>query len=520
MKFKHIVPALMGVVFIMSALTIIADQQKETRKSRAGIVVIDSMKGFGVLERSGVLFPHDKHTDALEKQGKDCDTCHLTDGDKLSLKFKRTQETDRDSTLDIYHNGCISCHEENAKLEIQTGPVECGTCHQAEPVVVSVQPVVHFDASLHQRHIEAADNTCESCHHGYNAEKKEIVYVKGAEESCRTCHKDQAQGDVISYRAATHQQCISCHQKDEKEKKKIENKAVAAAKCAGCHDQELLQQIVRLDTIPRLDRNQPDITFIKSLDDMTRPLLDAVVFNHKQHEERGLTCSTCHHETLNACESCHTLSGSKEGQGVTLAQAMHKAGSDRSCIGCHNKEQQATACVGCHSLMPDTVHGVKGQSCQTCHSVSMAMLREHKASGKKLLAKDYLPAPVPETRVDIQALPEEVLIGRISEQYEAVHFPHRDIVAALMDNLKGSNLATSFHQGKDLVCQSCHHNSPDVTNPPPSCNSCHSSSTDAGDGHIPEIKAAYHRQCFECHAAMEIKNPVSTDCVACHEEKK
>jgi hypothetical protein len=31
--------------------------------------------------------------------------------------------------------------------------------------------------------------------------------------------------------------------------------------------------------------------------------------------------------------------------------------------------------------------------------------------------------------------------------------------------------------------------------------------------------AAYHRQCMECHKAMGISKPVSTDCTACHDKR-
>ena len=36
----------------------------------------------------------------------------------------------------------------------------------------------------------------------------------------------------------------------------------------------------------------------------------------------------------------------------------------------------------------------------------------------------------------------------------------------------------------------------------------------------PGLKAAYHGQCRGCHKAMDLKKPLSTDCVGCHKEKK
>ncbi len=518
MKIKHILTALLGIVFIISALYAIAFQKADDRLPKADIIVINSMKLFGDLERPGVSFPHDRHTDALEKLGKDCTNCHLTDGDKQGLKFKRTEEIDYQTSLDIYHTDCIGCHEENTAADLETGPVECGECHQQKPELVPGQQAIDFDASIHHRHIEAANNKCESCHHGYDADEKKVVYEKGKEESCRACHKKEAVDNVISYQSASHQSCISCHQQ-EKGKTEFKNTAVANLKCSGCHDNLQLKKIAKLDKIPRLDRNQPDTTFVKSFDDMIREMIDPVVFDHQRHEETVSSCSTCHHETLNSCESCHTLSGSEEGKWITLAQAMHNTNSDRSCVGCHAQEQKEKRCAGCHSLMDKKTHVPNGQSCQSCHSVPLARLKADKRSGRKLQAKRYKASKIKQTQVNYKAFPENIVIDVISTEYQGVVFPHKLIVESLMDKIEDNVLATNFHQGKDLICQSCHHNSPGISNPPPKCITCHSLADNGQDDFVPGIKAAYHRQCFECHEKMEIKEPVSTDCIACHKEK-
>ncbi len=519
MKFKPIVSALLGVVFIVSALYAIAEQQTDNRRRRSDIIVIDSMKVFGDLERPGVTFPHDKHTNALEKQGKDCSTCHQTKDDQLVYKFKRVVDKDQESTLDIYHTDCITCHQDRADADLESGPVECGTCHVVEPEEIAAREAISFDASLHTRHIKAADDKCESCHHGYDADAKKIAYKKGEEDSCRTCHKDETVDDVISYAAASHEQCISCHQEPGADKK-IENKLVAANKCEGCHEPAQLEKIVKLDSIPRLDRNQPDLTFVKSFDDITSQMMNGVLFDHQKHEANADNCSTCHHETLNACESCHTLSGVKEGNGITLAQAMHNVESDRSCIGCHTqKTAEIKECAGCHSLVDVKTHISDGQSCRSCHSVPIETLKSDKTSGKVLMAAHYKQTSPSAAVVDIKALPEEILIDVISKEYKGAKFPHRAIVASMMDKITGNAMAAAFHQEKDTVCQSCHHNSPEALDPPPRCISCHASADNEQDGRVPGTKAAYHQQCFDCHEALEMKSPDSTNCTACHEEK-
>jgi len=58
-------------------------QPKKAPEMRADIIQIDSMNVFGKLERPAVAFLHQKHTDALEKKGKDCAACHLSEKDPI-----------------------------------------------------------------------------------------------------------------------------------------------------------------------------------------------------------------------------------------------------------------------------------------------------------------------------------------------------------------------------------------------------------------------------------------------------
>ena len=79
-RWNAILTAVVTVSFIMSSPAVfgVATQPKKAAEIRADIIQIDSMNGFGKLERPGVTFLHQKHTDALEKIGKDCATCHLS----------------------------------------------------------------------------------------------------------------------------------------------------------------------------------------------------------------------------------------------------------------------------------------------------------------------------------------------------------------------------------------------------------------------------------------------------------
>lgn len=519
MNYKTIVTAFFSLVFVITALYAMDTYDESKGQASADVIIIDSMKRFGELERPGVAFLHDKHTKAVEKQGKDCQSCHMTEDGALVFKFKRIEDIDKETTLEIYHDNCIGCHEEAAVLDQETGPVECGNCHLWEPAVVASQEQIDFDLSLHHRHIEAADNQCESCHHGYNETSKQIEYTKGQEASCRDCHLEETTSEAVSYQEAAHKSCINCHQQ-ELAKATEAAETIGSVECMNCHTEEAFSQIVQLSDIPRLDRNQPDTTFLKSFTVIPEEMMDAVVFNHKNHEFAVGDCSTCHHETLNSCESCHSIEGSQEGDWVTLAQSMHATQSDRSCIGCHLEQQEErTECAGCHALLPTAKHISDEQSCQTCHAVDIEEIKSAQESGEAINAADFSVAMSDQSTINLDELPVDFVIDAISEEYQGVHFPHQAIVRSMMAQIEGDPLAAGFHKNENAICVGCHHNSQDNLNPPPRCISCHSSTVEEETDAVPGAKNAYHRQCFECHEAMEIARPASTDCIACHEER-
>jgi hypothetical protein len=224
----------------------------------------------------------------------------------------------------------------------------------------------------------------------------------------------------------------------------------------------------------------------------------------------------CHHADLNACVQCHTLQGSKQGNHVELAQSMHRLNTVHSCMGCHESKQVDRRCAGCHSSF-EKKRQQDPLSCENCH------MAENSPEARK--PDGNIPAAaVLESREAVTAIhdsadiPENVKIDVLMNKYEAVTLPHRKIVNALFDNIKDNKLANYFHREKGTICQGCHHNSPAATKPP-KCASCHGKPFNARDPFKPGLMAAYHRQCMECHAAMEIKKPVSTTCTACHRER-
>jgi hypothetical protein len=480
--------------------------------ARADLVFIDSMKQFGPLERPVVTFPHDLHTAALKKQEKDCSVCHLSDNNRMSLKFKHTKNIQKKDLMNLFHSDCIGCHKEAAAARLKTGPVECGECHRKKIVLSSRKPV-RFDKSLHYRHSKAQDNKCEACHHEYNENTKKLVYAKGKEGSCRYCHLENTEKNVQSISTASHVACIDCHRKTAEK-----NKKTGPVTCYGCHDEADQKKYEIISEVPRFDRKQPDQVFIKKGKMDKDGRMSRVPFDHQAHEKYNDTCIQCHHKDLNACSSCHTLKGTKEGGWIKLEQAMHQLVDQSSCQGCHRIRQQTTECAGCHTFA-GKIRTPDNTSCQTCHQQPLSDINENDQAvfsdqaAANLLAKRVA---ITKTYAD-KDIPDKVMISQLSDQYKPVEMPHRKMVQSLMDGVKNDKLAGYFHKNEGTICQGCHHNSP-VSLKPPKCGSCHGKKTIENKLMFrPGLMGAYHLQCMECHQNMELKK--LSGCIQCHEKK-
>jgi hypothetical protein len=409
--------------------------------------------------------------------------------------------------MDIYHDNCVSCHNEMADAGIKAGPTICGDCHRRRPLLVSSRQAMGFDRSLHHRHVEGVGQDCELCHHEYNEETKELVYIKGSEATCRYCHLSEQEENVPSLSASAHWTCLDCH---------AEMPNAGPRECAGCHDRERQMQIARVDSPKRLDRNQPDFVLLHVAgEDLSTSKLNTVPFPHIEHEDSNTTCRSCHHQSMTPCIECHTLSGDEKALGVTLQRAMHAMNSEHSCVGCHDRKKSEIACAGCHSLMEQGK--LSDHACTICHSGppptvgATAEAGDYSFSQFKPLPADY------ELSYSPDDIPETVTIGILSEKYEPAEFPHRQVVNKLLEHVGTSKLATHFHGREDVVCQGCHHHSP-VGEKPPLCESCHNQPFNEAELFKPGLFGAYHRQCLGCHASMQIEKP--SDCVECHAEKQ
>ena len=484
--------------------------------ARPDVIDLGHSALLGELEREPVQFPHDLHTEALTERGEDCTHCHAVQDDGyLSAVYKPLMDADEAQAMDLYHDSCTGCHEEIESQGARAGPVICGDCHRRQPAYVSSLVPFGFDYSLHYRHVEATNDKCDACHHVYDEKTRKLVYVKGQESSCRDCHRKKTEGNRSSFQVAAHEQCIGCHREPLPEYK-IEPDSHPPKQCAGCHDRERQLEIKRIKNPPRMKRNQPDFVLLSASEaELASSKLPTVPFSHVDHEEATTTCRSCHHDTLKACNECHTLEGNKEGQEVTLYQATHEMMSEHSCVGCHDTEKAATKCAGCHALMEQG--SLSEQSCGVCHE---GPLPENLESERALWTsiEDFRPKPF-EMALSFSPddIPETVKIGVLAEEYQAAEMPHRKIVDKLSQYIGESSLASYFHGRGDVVCQGCHHDTP-VGEKPPLCESCHEKRAADSDLRRPGLLGAYHRQCLGCHKMMEIKKP--SDCYGCHAEKK
>ncbi|HMQ80904.1 MAG TPA: cytochrome c3 family protein [Ignavibacteria bacterium] len=91
--------------------------------------------------------------------------------------------------------------------------------------------------------------------------------------------------------------------------------------------------------------------------------------------------------------------------------------------------------------------------------------------------------------------PEFVKIDEMSDYYNGVEFSHK--VHAEMSEMSGG-------------CTGCHHYN--TTGPVLNCRKCHESSRSREDVSIPDLKAAYHRQCTNCHKQWSNENGCSNQC--------
>jgi Class III cytochrome C family len=94
--------------------------------------------------------------------------------------------------------------------------------------------------------------------------------------------------------------------------------------------------------------------------------------------------------------------------------------------------------------------------------------------------------------------PDVIKIDKLADKYLPVTFSHK--VHAQMSNMSGG-------------CANCHHYN--TAGPILACSDCHSAERKREDISKPDLQAAFHRQCIDCHKEWSH----STDCNSCHLQK-
>ncbi len=91
--------------------------------------------------------------------------------------------------------------------------------------------------------------------------------------------------------------------------------------------------------------------------------------------------------------------------------------------------------------------------------------------------------------------PETVIIDGMTDYYYGVVFSHRD-------HAKMSEMSDG--------CTGCHHYN--TTGPVLSCRKCHDNERSRDEISLPDLKAAYHRQCMTCHKQWSNENGCNNQC--------
>ncbi len=491
----NLVSSLLALALVVPATAATVDST-DRLVSPATVVMRLPIAG-GTMQRPAVEFNHEAHTTALAAEG--CTTCHLVGDTGLIPTLAATAGIeDQGELMDAYHEACMGCHKEREARSATSGPLTCGECHVKYEPGVSQRLAMTFNYSLHARHSLAFEDKCETCHHVYDEATQTLVYVKGREEGCPSCHGASDEDKKPSLRNASHRKCVTCHMKRTDEQ--LDSGPVL---CVGCHDLQHRSSIKQLENVPRLVRGQPDVLWVRAPGGRSK----MVPFNHLGHELKSQTCSECHHQNLHKCSECHVIGGIPEGGGVDLSRAFHRTPAASSCVGCHRKQATATGCVGCHTSVSADV---KEQTCIICHSGPAATVLDEEKPPP--VVHEVSIEPLPATSDDF---PDEVNIDVLVDAYEMSKLPHRQIVEKLDASVRESALAKSFHGNVEAMCAGCHHHSPPGTRPP-QCRACHTLSAHATRD-MPGLKAAYHRQCIGCHQRMGIDKQGCTDC---HEERE
>jgi hypothetical protein len=91
------------------------------------------------------------------------------------------------------------------------------------------RPAVLFSHTLHEDSLAA--HGCGVCHHVFDEQKKQLVYMEDEEQECKSCHEFKRDGKILALREAFHKSCTGCHRK----MKKSDIEKSGPTTCGECH---------------------------------------------------------------------------------------------------------------------------------------------------------------------------------------------------------------------------------------------------------------------------------------------
>ena len=133
-------------------------------------------------------------------------------------------------------------------------------------------------------------------------------------------------------------------------------------------------------------------------------------------------------------------------------------------------------------------HNLMNLTCKTCHSCDVPTRKDpclNRCPRSEMITVNQTPAQAPEIEV----------LSELSKKYMPVVFSHR--IHAEMSEMSGG-------------CVICHHYN--TSGPIQPCKNCHEVNRKRDDISKPDLEAAYHRQCINCHREWSH----SDNCTSCH----
>lgn len=142
-------------------------------------------------------------------------------------------------------------------------------------------------------------------------------------------------------------------------------------------------------------------------------------------------------------------------------------------------------------IAQDKNHSLKNINCKTCHTCDVP-------TKQNPCLVDCPREEMITVHQTAEEGPEFVKIDKLADKYLPVNFSHK--IHAQMSEMYGG-------------CANCHHFN--TTGPILPCADCHNVERKREDISKPDLQAAYHRQCIDCHKEWSD----STDCNSCHSPK-